>query len=280
MLKKYLPIVAGTLLLAGCALPSQVSDVNRIMKLNTPTTGTAFTQALFKEYQAAATHEVKVEYEWSDASIFASKGLLAADGEAVPPAATDAWGPLPADRTPILASARARLMSDFHSGARSRLPVLAAHAQVMYDCWVEEEHEGETDSACMTEFNATEPKLRPVAAAAAPKVAKTFIVYFNFDRTSITAAAARVLDEVKAAAEKVKPRHIYVSGFTDTMGGAAYNMALSERRANRVVSALADRGVTATNFDVESYGKQRLAVPTPNNTRNAMNRRVEIRFSN
>ncbi|KIM00637.1 Outer membrane protein assembly factor YaeT precursor [Paramagnetospirillum magnetotacticum MS-1] len=275
---KFLHIAAAigmTALLGACATPWEVADVNEITAAEAPTAGSAFTKALFAEYKAYAIQEAKVEYEWDDAAIFARKGLRAATGESVAPAEVTDWE-VPAARTAELTAARARLVGYFGNGARERVPAAAAKAQVMFDCWVEEEHEGDANSDCRAAFLKIEPELQVKAAAPAPKIVKTFIVYFDFNKSTLTKEAQKTLKEVVASAGQIKPSSIYVAGHTDTVGKAGYNDKLSKARAAAVEKQLAKLGVKS--IDAKAFGFAKLAVPTKANTKEAKNRRVEIYF--
>lgn len=280
-MKKFAPMaLLAALLLGGCATPFQVDDVNTVSGMSTPAAGTAFTKALFDEYKAATEFEAKVEVEWRDAAFFARKGLQAAGGAVVLPETVSDWC-IPDGRVAELTDARTRLMGYLDGGARERLPAIAAKAQASFDCWVEEEHEGETGSTCQADFLAAEAKLKqpaPVAAPAKPKIVKTFVVYFDLGKSTITNASRKVLDEVTKAQADIKPTNIYLAGHTDTVGSASYNQALSQRRATAVADALGARGVKATMLDVKAFGQEKLAVPTANNVKEAKNRRVEIYF--
>jgi OmpA-OmpF porin, OOP family len=103
-----------------------------------------------------------------------------------------------------------------------------------------------------------------------------FIVYFDFDKSSLTAAARQILDEAAAAYMQNKPVRISVTGYTDTVGTVAYNLALSVRRADAVRDYLRGKGVPVDAMDVEGKGKTNLRVPTPDGVREPQNRRVEI----
>lgn len=275
---KFLHIAAAigmTALLGACATPWEVAEVNEIEAASAPTAGSAFTKALFSEYRAYAIQEAKVEYEWDDAAIFARKGLRAATGEVVAPAELTEWE-VPEARVAELAAARARLIGYFGNGARDRVPAAAAKAQVMFDCWVEEEHEGDTNSDCRAAFLKVEPELQVKAAAVAPKIVKTFIVYFDFNKSTLTKEAQKTLKEVVTAAGQIKPASIYVAGHTDTVGKSGYNDKLSNARAAAVSKQLAKAGIKS--IDAKSFGFTKLAVPTKANTKEAKNRRVEIYF--
>ena len=278
---KFLHLAAAigmTALLGACATPFEVADVNEIMSAPAPTAGSAFTKALFAEYKAYAIHEAKDEYEWDDAAIFARKGLRAATGENVAPAEIADWG-VPAGRVAELSAARARLVGYYGNGARERVPAAAAKAQLKFDCWVEEENEGDANSECRASFLKIEPELqvKPAMAPATPKIVKTFIVYFDFNKATITKASQKTLKDVAAAQGEIKPSSIYVAGHTDTVGKSAYNDSLSAKRANAVAAALGKLGVAA-KVDQKSFGMTKLAVPTKANVKEVKNRRVEIYF--
>lgn len=274
-------VIGMTALVTACATPWEVADVNEIMAASEPSSGSAFTKALFSEYKAYAIHEAKDEYEWGDAAIFARKGLRAATGEVVPPEELASWS-VPAARLKDLTDARGRLLGYFGNGARERVPAPAAKAQVKFDCWLEEESEGDTNSDCRADFLKVEPELQvkaaPTAAPApAPKIVKTFIVYFDFAKATLTKSSMKTLKEVAAANGEIKPSSIYVSGHTDTVGNNAYNDKLSAKRAKAVANALAKLGVTS-KVDQKSFGATKLAVPTKGNIKEGKNRRVEIYF--
>jgi len=64
-----------------------------------------------------------------------------------------------------------------------------------------------------------------------------------------------------------------IEGHTDSIGGEAYNMDLSQRRAEAVAEYLVGLGVERQRLDVKGYG---FAKPLPGrSTRSASNRRVE-----
>jgi OOP family OmpA-OmpF porin len=277
---KFLHLAAAigmTALLGACATPWEVARVNEILDAPAPTIGSPFTKALFTEYKGYAKHEATVEHEWDHAVLFADKGMAAHQGKISDPEKTADW-PLMPDRIKELDAARARLVGYFGNGARERVPAAAAKAQVMFDCWIEEEAEGDTNSDCRAAFLKVEPELqvKAAAAAAAPKIVKTFIVYFDFNKSSLTNDAMKTLKEVAAAAGTIKPSSIYVSGHTDTVGNTGYNDKLSKARAAAVEMQLAKMGIKS--IDAKSFGFTKLAVPTKTNTKEAKNRRVEIYF--
>jgi outer membrane protein OmpA-like peptidoglycan-associated protein len=74
-------------------------------------------------------------------------------------------------------------------------------------------------------------------------------------------------------------RKAMIEGYTDSVGSAGTNLALSQRRATAVMDALLGMGVTTGQLDTRAYG---LDKPTADNRTAAgrqMNRRVEIVFA-
>lgn len=110
----------------------------------------------------------------------------------------------------------------------------------------------------------------------APKEAKSYVVYFAFDSAGLTPDARAVIADA-ASYEKDAAGGSVVIGYTDTSGTAAYNEALSERRAKAVADELVAEGVPAESLDVSWRGKIDLAVPTPDGVREPLNRRTTIR---
>lgn len=116
----------------------------------------------------------------------------------------------------------------------------------------------------------------PAPEAPRPEVQRAYQVFFDFDKSEITAAAAKV---VRAAAESVREGNltrITVTGHTDTVGGARYNQALSERRAAAVKRELERDGVPGDEIVTRGVGKTGLLVPTADGVREPQNRRAEI----
>ena len=67
-----------------------------------------------------------------------------------------------------------------------------------------------------------------------------------------------------------------VEGYTDGVGSEAYNNELSQRRAESIRDALAQRGVDDTRIVTKGYGKAYPVGDNANPEGRAMNRRVEV----
>lgn len=111
---------------------------------------------------------------------------------------------------------------------------------------------------------------------AAPEPARTFLVFFDWDRDNLTDRARQIIADAAANSRRVQSTRIEVAGHADTSGSAQYNMGLSQRRANNVAAELVRLGVPRNEIVVQAFGQTRLLVPTADNVREPQNRRVEI----
>ncbi|MFN7358659.1 OmpA family protein, partial [Brevundimonas sp.] len=118
------------------------------------------------------------------------------------------------------------------------------------------------------------PVLRP-----APQ-ARQFVVYFDWDRSTLTAEAQQVVTQAAAYARSGNPTRVLVVGHTDTSGSAAYNLGLSNRRARTVADALVAAGVNGGVVSLDGRGETQLARATADGVREPLNRRatVDINF--
>ncbi|MDF3073782.1 MAG: outer membrane protein and related peptidoglycan-associated protein [Alphaproteobacteria bacterium] len=114
----------------------------------------------------------------------------------------------------------------------------------------------------------------PPAPVVAPK--KNYLVFFDFDRSNITADAQRVIEEAAAAAKAGNVARVQLTGHTDRSGSDQYNLALGTRRGEAVKQALIRLGIPAASIAVISRGESQPLVPTADGVREPQNRRVEI----
>jgi outer membrane protein OmpA-like peptidoglycan-associated protein len=116
----------------------------------------------------------------------------------------------------------------------------------------------------------------PAAAPVIPEVPQKFIVFFDFDRSTLTPEAKRIIAAAAEDYRKGKFVRIVVTGHTDTMGTSKYNQKLSIKRAFAVQAELNKQGVPVAAIDTKGEGKSSLLVPTADGVREAQNRRAEI----
>ncbi|TCZ59911.1 OmpA family protein [Roseicella aquatilis] len=126
-------------------------------------------------------------------------------------------------------------------------------------------------------FNAVPPAPPPVVApVTAPAVARTYLVFFDWDRADLTERARQIIAEAADASRKTQTTRIEVAGHADRSGTPQYNQRLSQRRADAVAAELVRRGVNRGEIAVTAYGESRPLVPTADGVREPQNRRVEI----
>jgi outer membrane protein OmpA-like peptidoglycan-associated protein len=120
------------------------------------------------------------------------------------------------------------------------------------------------------------PPPAPAAAPPAPEAARTYLVFFDWDRADLTERARQIVAEAATASTHVATTKIEVNGYTDLSGTAAYNLKLSVRRAKSVEAELIKDGVSAGEIAIHGYGESDPLVPTAKGVREPQNRRVEI----
>ena len=125
---------------------------------------------------------------------------------------------------------------------------------------------------------ATAPAVTPYVASkpvVAP-VAQNFTVFFDFNKSTLTPEAKRIIAAAAQEYQKGGFAKITVTGHTDTVGTASYNQKLSERRALAVEAELKTLGVETSHIKQVGVGKDGLLIPTADGVREAQNRRAEI----
>jgi len=121
----------------------------------------------------------------------------------------------------------------------------------------------------------TERAVETVAVARAPE-AEPLSVYFDIGKDSLDNSGEAEVKAYIGELLETGPRSLQVVGFTDTTGPADVNKRISEARAKSVVDALVEGGVPADIIERRASGEGDLAVDTPDDTREASNRRVTV----
>jgi OOP family OmpA-OmpF porin len=120
------------------------------------------------------------------------------------------------------------------------------------------------------------------SAAAAPpapppaEAAKSYLVFFDFDKSDLTPEALKIVRAAADNATKSNATKLEVTGHTDTSGSDAYNMRLSKRRAVSVEEELVKDGVPRQEIAIFAKGKREPLVPTGDGVKEPQNRRVQI----
>ena len=111
------------------------------------------------------------------------------------------------------------------------------------------------------------------------KQVATTSVNFGFDKDALTKVDKAELDQFASQLNGTKGYLLEVTGGTDSVGSAAYNYDLSQRRAQAVVQYLASKyNVPAHKFYLIGIGKDQEVASNNTATGRAKNRRVDIRL--
>ena len=102
-------------------------------------------------------------------------------------------------------------------------------------------------------------------------------IEFDVDRDTLRPEADAQIAQVAALLRQDARLSVRVEGHTDDRGGRDHNLALSRRRAQRVVDALATRhGIARTRMEAVGRGASAPLAPNDSEDGRARNRRVEI----
>ena len=276
---KFFVALTATLLLSACNTGWNLDALKK-----TEFSGTEFDKALAKEYLGFSESEAE-QYDWTDSSYFAEKGMFAANGQTPEPENPESRK-IDDNNLPALKEARGQLMEALGGENKTKNPEMLARAQMMYDCWVEQQEENwqvEHISACRDEFFDILNKLKtPSTAAPVPAVDNVqhekstfYTVNFNFDSWKLDAEAKAI---IKTAAidmqDKLVEVNVVSSGYTDAVGNEKYNLLLSKKRAEAVKRELVKNGFKTDNIKVMAHGENDPVIKTKKKER--QNRRVEI----
>lgn len=117
---------------------------------------------------------------------------------------------------------------------------------------------------------------RPAAVARAE--GNAYLVFFDFDKSNLTAEARDTVAKAAADAKAAGASTVSVTGHADRSGKNSYNQRLSERRAASVKRELARDGVPAGRISTAARGETDPLVQTEDGVREPQNRRVEITY--
>ena len=259
--------------------------------------GMAFHQNLFVEYRHLSDARNNAFGDGIDAELFNHKALFASTRTAIQEDAVDDRRLNPDEQKTFLA-AQVRLHNVFDAGGRELAPVDTAVGQVSYDCWIEatERHNGRDAQVCKNRFeeamaaaeSKANRKLGQVEIPAAPEPAPPPVVHskpfkdyyrigFHFDKTTMIPQGEAVMQQAIRDAQAHPDLKISLRAHADRSGSDDYNVNLSQRRAEAVLSRMAAAGISRDRLlIVQAVGESRPLVPTPDGVKEQANRVVEI----
>jgi peptidoglycan-associated lipoprotein len=117
---------------------------------------------------------------------------------------------------------------------------------------------------------------KSVPTAAVP--AGPRIVYFDYDSFVVKPEFQSIIEAQSRFIKADKGRKVVIEGHTDERGGREYNLALGQKRAESVRSALGLLGVLDNQVEAVSFGKEKPAAQGTDEAAMAKNRRAEISY--
>lgn len=110
-------------------------------------------------------------------------------------------------------------------------------------------------------------------------------VFYDLGSARLTPASKRTIDETLLPILRDKPVSIEIMSHTDARGNDAFNMSLSQQRANSVVNYLVSKGISRSRLLAKGFGETRLVNRCSNGvdcseTEHRKNRRTEFRVIN
>lgn len=113
------------------------------------------------------------------------------------------------------------------------------------------------------------------------KLLQLSTIYFDLNKFNIRSDAEIEIQKVIVAMEKYPSLKIKVNSHTDSRGNDAYNLWLSQKRAESTVSYMISKGISPNRLQGEGYGETRLVNDCANGTpcskeKHQLNRRSEF----
>jgi peptidoglycan-associated lipoprotein len=106
------------------------------------------------------------------------------------------------------------------------------------------------------------------------------MIYFDFDQSELRPEYGDLLARHAARLANSSRSKVRLEGHADERGSREYNIGLGERRAQAVRRMLLIQGATAEQISTVSFGEERPAAMTSDEESYALNRRVEIKYTN
>ncbi|WP_445719975.1 OmpA family protein, partial [Flavobacterium sp.] len=103
-------------------------------------------------------------------------------------------------------------------------------------------------------------------------------IYFEFNRSNITAEGAAELDKLVVVMNEYPEMVIFAKSHTDSRGSDSYNIKLSDRRAKSTVQYLISKGIAKERISGQGFGESepKVACKSCTEEEHAQNRRSEF----
>ncbi|MFL9897571.1 peptidoglycan-associated lipoprotein Pal [Paraburkholderia fungorum] len=101
-------------------------------------------------------------------------------------------------------------------------------------------------------------------------------IYFDFDSYSVKDDYQSLLQQHAQYLKSHPQRHVLIQGNTDERGTSEYNLALGQKRAEAVRRSLSLMGVTDSQMEAVSLGKEKPQATGHDESSWAQNRRADL----
>jgi len=121
------------------------------------------------------------------------------------------------------------------------------------------------------------PKKNSLVVVTEKEIRITQQIQFAFNKAVIRPGISfKILDEVVQVLQDNPKISLEVQGHTDNVGGDAYNMRLSQARADAVRAYLVSKGIAPSRLVAKGYGFHQPLVPNTTAANRELNRRVQF----
>jgi outer membrane protein OmpA-like peptidoglycan-associated protein len=190
-----------------------------------------------------------------------------------------AWGCGPQRvRAPEPPAETIALLPDPDTGATGRVTVSTASGSVELDAAREATrvvaNKAPAPPTIMSEADAQAAFGEAITAL--PPAPAHFTLYFRFESDQLTDESQALVPQILEVVRTRPQADVVIIGHTDTTGTPDDNIRLGLGRAARVRDLLVSAGLEMAGVEITSHGEAEPLVPTPDNTPEPRNRRVEI----
>lgn len=104
----------------------------------------------------------------------------------------------------------------------------------------------------------------------------TYFLYFESGSARLAQDSRAIMLRILAEIRKRPAADVTIAGYTDTVGGKAINQQLSYKRSAAIADQIRKNRAPTLEISQDAYGKTMLAIQTPDNASELLNRRVEV----
>ena len=124
---------------------------------------------------------------------------------------------------------------------------------------------------------AAQSQVTPISVDKPAAAAVARIVYFDYDSYVVKDEFRPLIESNAKRMAANRSLRASIEGHTDERGGREYNLALGQKRSEAVLRAMTLLGVTDSQLEAVSFGKERPSVQGSDEASFARNRRAELK---